>query len=87
VENYHDCVITACLRRVQHWSFVSILSELRHHAWPYKLFDFEQFIEYFNIDLIDLSTINMPDFITIHQNFKVSEVYSVIHLYIITMSS
>ena len=75
-------MITACLRRVQHWSFVSILSELRHHAWPYKLFDFEQFVEYFNIDLIDLSKINMPDFITIHQNFKVSEVYSVKHLYI-----
>jgi hypothetical protein len=71
-ENYHDCVITSCLRRYQHWSLVSILSEFRHQTWPYKLFDFEQFIEFFNSDSINLS-INMPDFITIHDTFQVRE--------------
>jgi hypothetical protein len=69
-DTYYDCLLVACMRRVQSWSYLSVLAEFRQNIWPNKMFDFEQFIEHFNITLIDLSS-SMPDFITIHDNFKV----------------
>lgn len=64
-----DCIIVACLRRVQEWSFVSILGELRMHS-ACRQFDVEQFIEEFDPDTIDIST-NTPDFLKIHIRLKV----------------
>ena len=65
-----DSIIVACLRRVQEWSFVSILGELRMHSGC-RQFDVEQFIESFNPDIIDISQ-NTPDYLLIHMRLKVS---------------
>lgn len=64
-----DSILVACLRKVQEWSFVSILGELRMHSGC-RLFDVEQFIEYFDPDIIDISK-NTPDFLKIHIRLKV----------------
>lgn len=65
-----DNIIVACLRRVQEWSFVSILGELRMHSGC-RQFDVEQFIESFNPDIVDISQ-NTPDYLLIHMRLKVS---------------
>lgn len=70
VDTFYDCLIIACLRRLQEWSYVSILAEFRQHTWPHKLHDFEQVIEKFNTALVDLP-VNVPEFLSIHDNFKV----------------
>jgi hypothetical protein len=41
------------MRRVQEWSFVSIIMEFRRNIWPEKIMDFEQLIENFYFDCID----------------------------------
>jgi Tyrosine phosphatase family len=64
-----DSILVACLRKVQEWSFVSILGELRMHSGC-RQFDVEQFIEYFDPDIIDISK-NTPDFLKIHIRLKV----------------
>lgn len=70
VDTFYDCLVIACLRRLQEWSYVSILAEFRQHTWPHKLHDFEQVIEKFNTALVDLP-VNVPEFLSIHDNFKV----------------
>lgn len=65
-----ECIIVACLRRVQQWSFVSILGELRMHSGC-RQFDIEQFIENFDPDIVDISK-SAPDFLKIHFRLKVS---------------
>lgn len=66
-----DSILVACLRKVQEWSFVSILGELRMHSGC-RQFDVEQFIEYFDPDIIDISR-NTPDFLKIHRRLKVGK--------------
>ena len=64
-----DCIIVACLRRVQEWSFVSILGELRMHSGC-RQFDVEQFIESFDPDIVDISQYT-PDYLRMHIRLKV----------------
>lgn len=78
VDTFYDCLVIACLRRLQEWSYVSILAEFRQHTWPHKLHDFEQVIEKFNTALVELP-VNVPEFLSIHDNFKVGIDCSVIY--------
>ena len=72
-ETYIDSLLVACFRRLQSWSIVAILSELRLAIGPYKKFqDVEQFIELFNPHMINFTT-RPPDFITTHQHLLVEE--------------
>jgi hypothetical protein len=71
-ENHYDSVVVACLRRVQEWSFVSILSEFRQNTWPHRLLDFEQFIERFDAKLIDAHK-HAPDYMLTHKHLRREE--------------
>eukprot|EP01036_Dinobryon_divergens_P025846 gene25846-34434_t len=72
-ETLYDCLVIGCLRRVQEWSFTSILSEFRQLCWPLRLNDFEQFIESFNVSLI-VTEENVPDYLLTHDHLKGEEV-------------
>jgi len=72
-DTFYDCLLIGCLRRVQEWSFVSILSEFRENTWPNKLFDLEQYIEHFNIPIIDTKKAT-PDHLLTHYHLKAEEV-------------
>ena len=69
-ENYLDCLLVACLRRFQQWSYVSILSEFRQHTWPHKLFDFEQLIEHFDTNKVSVPS-TLPDYVITHITLQV----------------
>ena len=71
-DSFYDCLLIACMRRVQEWSFLSILAEFRHNTWPHKLFDLEQFIERFDTSTVNVSG-SVPEFISLHDNFKVGK--------------
>lgn len=62
-----DILLIACMRRVQNWSLVSILSEFRILQGPLqkRICYAEQLIEYFDVSIIDLT--HQPDFIAIHR--------------------
>lgn len=70
-DNYLDCLLVACLRKVQEWSFVSILAEFRQWVWPHRLFDFEQLVEHFDKSLVDLS-VSSPDYLLTHVSLQVA---------------
>lgn len=57
---------------MQEWAIVPIISEFRLFTYPHKLFDFEQMIEYFRTDLVDMKTL-APESYVIHQNIKVGK--------------
>lgn len=69
-DTFYDCLVIACMRRLQEWSYVSILGEFRHLTWPHKLFDFEQVVDQFHTSLVDI-TAATPEFLALHDNFKV----------------
>ena len=46
-----DVAVIACLRRLQHWTLTSIIDEARILGGR-KVFDIEQFIEQFDLDLV-----------------------------------
>ena len=69
-ENFLDCVVLACWRRVQSWNIVSIIAEFRQHTWPHKLFDYEQLIEAFDVKLVDVESL-APEFYNVHLHLKV----------------
>ena len=50
-------VVIACLRKLQHWAFVSICEEYRRYAGPSSRIQqqHEQFIELFDTDLVSIS--------------------------------
>jgi len=48
------CPLVGCLRRIQHWSLTSILDEFRAFAGSKGRLAHEQFIEFFDIDLVTL---------------------------------
>ena len=56
-------VVMACLRKLQHWSLISIFEEYRRFAGGSRLQQqHEQFIELFDTDLIPLGE-SAPDFL------------------------
>ena len=67
-----DCVLVACLRKVQQWTYVSVLAEFRHLVWPHRLFDLEQLVEHF-----DQSRVNVvgsaPDYLLTHTSLQKEE--------------
>ena len=78
-ETLYDCLVIGCLRRVQEWSFTSILSEFRQLCWPLRLNDFEQFIESFNVSLV-VTEENVPDYLLTHDHLKVLSFSTFVHL-------
>ena len=63
-----DCLLVACLRRVQDWSLVSILAEFRMLQGPLQKRSpyAEQVVEHFDKNIIDST--HVPDFIAIHRS-------------------
>lgn len=56
-------VVLACLRKLQHWSLISIFEEYRRYAGGSRLQQqHEQFIELFDTDLIPITDC-APDFL------------------------
>ena len=68
-----DCLVIACMRRLQGWSLVSILTEFRIIQGPLqkKSLAAEQFIEIFDTNTIDLT--HQPEFIAIHRSLILEE--------------
>lgn len=69
-DNFLDCLLIACLRRFQQWSYISILSEFRQHTWPDKLYDFEQLIEHFDANKVSVPS-TLPDYVITHITLQV----------------
>ena len=67
-----DNIVVACLRRVQEWSFVSIVGELRMNSGC-RHFDVEQFVEHFDPDTVDI-TLYTPEFLHVHFRVKEEEI-------------
>jgi len=44
--------VVGCLRRLQHYSLVSVIGEYRQYAGPRARYSNEQFIELFDVDLV-----------------------------------
>jgi hypothetical protein len=61
----YDCILVACLRKIQSWAFTSIIAEFRLHSGPERFFDYEQFIERYDISDIDLGS-QIPEFLSLH---------------------
>ena len=76
--NRYDCVLIACMRRLQHWSLTSIISEFRLLSGPERYFDFEQFIELFDPTSMDILThvtkgsAHLPEFMAMEYHIRVS---------------
>ena len=74
-QSYLDCLVLACLRRIQEWSLVSIFMEFRRNTWPQNNFDFEQMIEFFHFNYDEFvsegNNDTLPDFIMLHKSLKV----------------
>jgi hypothetical protein len=68
-----DCLVIACMRRLQGWSLVSILTEFRIIQGPLqkKSLVAEQFIEMFDTNTVDLT--HEPEFIAIHRCLTIEE--------------
>ena len=71
-DNFYESLLVACFRRLQDWSYISILAEFRQNVWPHRMPDFEQMIERFDPKLVDC-TASVPDSIVIHNNIKVGK--------------
>jgi len=71
--NCFDCLVIACMRRLQDWSLISILAEFRSLQGPLQKRSpyAEHFIEYFDEKIID--TTHLPDFIAIHRSMLKEE--------------
>ena len=65
-DTHYDCLLVACIRRLQSWSLTSILSEYRQFCGSKRYFDIEQFIECFQPTSIELSPETTPDFLSLH---------------------
>jgi hypothetical protein len=73
-EACYDCLIIACLRKLQSWSIVSIINELRFHIGSQrKIFDLEQFIELFNPEILSLPS-KLPSYLELHENLLSDEI-------------
>ena len=75
--NRYDCVLIASMRKMQQWSFVSIIGEFRLLSGPERYFDLEQFIESFEPDSMELLThvtkgsVYLPEFMTVEYHVRV----------------
>lgn len=69
-EEFLDCVIISCMNKVNAWSVLSCINEFRRLTFPYKIKDYEQFIESFDTSLVDIKTIKPESYLT-HQYFIV----------------
>jgi len=67
-----DCLLIACLRKIQEWSLVPILNEFRILSNQKRLFDLEQFIELFNSDSVNYTS-EIPEFLSTHLLIKEEE--------------
>jgi len=67
-----DCLLIGCLRKVQEWALVPIINEFRINTYQRRIFDLEQFIEFFNEDLINLTN-DIPEFLATHFLLKEEE--------------
>lgn len=67
-----DCLLIACLRKIQEWTLVPILHEFRLLSNQKRLFDLEQFIELFNSDIVNYTT-DIPEFLSTHLLIKEEE--------------
>ena len=70
-----DCLVVACMRRFQDWSVVSILSEFRLLQGPLqqRSMEAEQFVEYFDVAVVDVAPSQQPNFIVVHRSLLIDE--------------
>lgn len=72
-ETCYDCLLIACLRKLQSWSIVSIINELRFHISSQReIFDLEQFIELFNPEMLSLPS-TLPAYLAFHESLITDE--------------
>lgn len=73
-----DCLLVACMRRLQGWSYISVIAEYRHMMWPTRMFDFEQLIETFDPAAVNCSS-SMPDCLLVHSDAQVGCCYAALY--------
>lgn len=76
IGSLHDCLdllIVACLRRMQRVSLTSTLEEFKILSGGKRIFDMEQFIEYFDPSIIELPDKNIPLYLLHYDNLKAEE--------------
>lgn len=56
-------VVVACLRKLMHYSFISIYEEYRRFSSPRLQLQHEQFIELYDIELVVLNNEKLPPFL------------------------
>jgi hypothetical protein len=74
---YMDCLLVACIRKLQNWSFTSIIGEFRLFSGTKRHFDLEQLIEmfdhsYIKLDTTKCSTSKIPKFLVSDIQLRVS---------------
>lgn len=70
-KNSFDALLIACLRRVQGWTMLAILSEFRCNCTA-RSFDMEQFIEHFDPSLLSYQpNATLPEYLQIYREAKV----------------
>lgn len=57
---FQTAPLVGCLRRVQNWSLTAILDEYRAFAGPKGRLTHEQYIEFFDVDLVTLEEGRLP---------------------------
>lgn len=70
-----DAALIACVRRIQRWSLTSVLAEFRQVTGR-KIFDLEQFIEFFDVSIVQIPSHRMPSYLDIFLKVEVSELYA-----------
>ena len=71
-----DALIIACIRRIQGWTLLSTVTELRFHCTA-RSFDMEQFIENFEPSLLSLESIEtLPRYLQMYRDAKVAYGYA-----------
>lgn len=65
-----DAALIACLRRIQRWGLTSVLAEFRQLTGR-KIFDLEQFIEFFDVSTVQIPSHRMPAYLDIFLKVEV----------------
>lgn len=65
-----DAALIACLRRIQRWGLTSVLAEFRQLT-NRKIFDMEQFIEFFDVTTVQIPSHRIPAYLDIFLKVKV----------------
>ena len=66
-----DAMLIACLRRLQRWSLTSVLANFRLLTGR-KIFDLEQFIEFFDVSIVRIPWHRMPGYLDMFLKIEVS---------------